>query len=167
MQTARLGLPRALAAIAPGALLALAAGCLDPESDLLDGDPGSPADVDGVWMYSVDVENAIASCAADGITLAFDQEDLEFSGSASGSELVCQLGDESSTDSIGIRPILNGNVRGRVVGFAIGDDNWIHVGEVSEDGDSIIGQAEIVRDFPNISRQTMQGPFEAHRQTAP
>ncbi|MGH7572198.1 MAG: hypothetical protein ACREMK_10185 [Gemmatimonadota bacterium] len=149
------------------ALLPLATACLDTETDLLDGDPGPPADVDGVWSYSVEVENTIATCAADGVTLTFIQDSLDFSGMASGGDLVCAFQDESSTDSIGTRPILNGNVRGDVVGFAIGDDDWIHVGQVSQAGDSITGQAEIVRDFPNISRQAMQGPFEARRQAAP
>jgi hypothetical protein len=154
-------------ALVPVALLPLATACLDTETDLLDGDPGTPADVNGVWSYSVEVANAIATCTANGVTLALDQEDMEFSGTASGDELACDFLEESTTESIGLRPIVNGNVRGDLVGFGIGDDSWIHVGQVSENGDLITGQAEIVRDFPNISRQAMQGPFEARRQPAP
>ncbi|MGH7564471.1 MAG: hypothetical protein ACREK5_08610 [Gemmatimonadota bacterium] len=164
MRSVRTRLRRALLAFV---LLSHAMACLDTESDLLDGDPGPPADVDGVWTYSVDVGNAIANCATDGVTLAFDQEEQEFSGTASGGELACEFLEESSAESIGTRPILNGNVRGDVIGFGIGDDSWIHVGQVSQEGDLITGQAEIVRDFPNIARQTMQGPFEARRQAAP
>lgn len=135
-----------------GAVVVLAAGCGD-------GTGPRPADLQGVWSYSVnDLSFGRVICSIKGLTFEITQTGGTFTGTTSGGTLDCQgpLSNPSSTP-LSPAPVVNGVIEGDRVVFDFQDASYHHDATLA--GETLSGQV-LVRENGLV---TGEGTFTATR----